>query len=61
MNMKRLVFFLLLTVIFPVTILISATAVTLRTFYEYTNVLALAIVNGVDYVAKWAQCFCDQD
>jgi len=54
MNTKKLVFFLFLTVLFPVTIIISAVAVTLRTLYEFVHTFALFICESVDKMAEWA-------
>lgn len=54
MNAKKVVFFLFLTVLFPVTILVSAAAVTLRTMYEFVHMFALFICESVDKFAEWA-------
>lgn len=54
MNTKKLVFFLFLSVLFPVTIIVSAVAVTLRTVYEFVHVFATYICEVVDKMAEWA-------
>lgn len=59
MNPKKVAFFLFLSFLFPVTLLVSAVAVTLRTLYEFTNVFAVFICEEVDKLAAWADCSKD--